>query len=117
VLLKSISKELHRGGIQIKAILEKVSSMPGQGVSSSFKFGCNFGQWIGRLEALDIPFDFVTPQKWKKAMFDSMPKDNPKEMARNRAIRLLPEMADRLKRKIDHGRAEALLMALYAMRQ
>lgn len=115
--LKDVGEEVYRGNIQAVAVLEKVSSMPGQGVSSSFKFGCNFGRWIGRLEALGIPFDFVTPQKWKKAMFDSMPKDNVKEMARDRAIRLLPGMADRLKRKMDHNRAEALLMALYAMKQ
>ncbi len=99
----------------VKAVIEKVSSMPGQGVSSTFKFGTNFGTWIGRLEALDIPFDFVTPQKWKKVMFDSMPKGDVKEMSRSRALRLFPQMAEYLKRKKDHGRAEALLLAQYAI--
>ena len=102
-----------RQGYTCKAVIEKVSSMPGQGVSSTFKFGTNFGQWIGRLEALGIPFDFVTPQKWKKAMFDSMPKGDMKEMSRDRAQRLFPEMAGALKRKKDHNRAEALLLAAY----
>ena len=105
-----------RQGNTCKAVIEKVSSMPGQGVSSTFKFGINFGQWIGRLEALGIPFSFVTPQKWKKAMFDSMSKGDVKDMSRNRALRLFPEMAASLKRKKDHGRAEALLLAEYARR-
>jgi crossover junction endodeoxyribonuclease RuvC len=105
-----------RQGHTCKAVIEKVSAMPGQGVSSTFKFGTNFGQWIGRLEALGIPFDFVTPQKWKKAIFDSMPKGDVKEMSRDRAIRLFPEMALHLKRKKDHNRAEALLLAEYARR-
>ena len=99
----------------VKAVIEKVGSMPGQGVSSTFKFGTNFGTWIGRLEALEIPFDFVTPQKWKKVMFDSMPKGDVKEMSRSRALRLFPNMAEKLKRKKDHHRAEALLLAQYAM--
>lgn len=102
--------------VDCKAVLEKVSSMPKQGVSSTFKFGTNFGQWIGRLEALGIPFDFVTPQKWKKAMFDSMAREDAKEMSRNRALRLFPQMAEFLKRKKDHNRAEALLLAEYARR-
>lgn len=99
-----------------KAVLEKVSARPGEGVSSSFKFGTNFGTWIGRLEVLKIPFDFVTPQKWKKAMFDSMPKGNVKEMSRDRAKRIFPKMTEFLKRKKDHNRAEALLLAEYARR-
>ena len=117
ICLKNIGREVSNGTIQAKAIIEKVGAMPKQGVSSTFKFGTNYGQWIGRLEALGIPFDFVTPQKWKKVMFDSMVKGNVKEMSRNRAQRLLPNMADRLKRKMDHNRAEALLIALYAMKE
>lgn len=99
---------------QCKAVIEKVSAMPGQGVSSTFKFGVNFGTWIGRLEALRIPFDFVTPQKWKKTMFDSMPKADQKAMSVNRALRIFPQMVGLLKRKKDHNRAEALLLAEYA---
>jgi len=102
------------GLVLVHAFIEKVSAMPKQGVSSTFKFGANFGQWVGRLEALGVPFDFVTPQKWKRAVFDSMPKGDAKAMALDRARRMFPELGDRLKRKRDHGRAEALLIAAYA---
>jgi hypothetical protein len=111
--LKVIGEERLKGDIDVHAVIEKVNAMPKQGVSSMFKFGRNYGQWIGRLETLGIPFDYVTPQKWKKAMFDSMPKDDPKNMALDRARRLFPQMQDRLKRKKDHNRAEALLICAY----
>lgn len=99
-----------------KAVLESVHSMPKQGVASSFKFGMNFGIWKGRLEALGIPYDLITPQKWQKVIFDSMPRGDRKAMSLDRARRLFPEMADMLKRKKDHSRADALLLAEYARR-
>ena len=99
----------------VKAVIEKVNSMPGQGVSSTFKFGENFGRWQGRLEALMLPFDYVTPQKWKKVMFDSAAKSSDlKAMSVSRTLRIFPQMAGFLKRKKDHNRAEALLLAEYA---
>ena len=120
-----------------KAVIEKIHSMPGQGVSSMFGMGENYGRWIGRLEALGIPYDLVTPQRWRKAMFDSIPATVPappgetpkekqkranerskllKELSRERALRLFPEMAEYLKLKKHHGRAEAILLGEYCRR-
>jgi len=98
----------------VHAVIEKVGAMPKQGVSSTFKFGVNYGWWQGVLDAYGIPYDFVTPAKWRKVMFDSMPKGDPKAMSLDRARRLFPKMADQLSRKKDHNRAEALLLSLYA---
>jgi len=118
--LKAISDQIIRGlsqdDVEAKAVIEKVNAMPKQGVSSTFKFGQNFGQWIGRLEALCIPFDYVTPAKWRKEIFDSMPKGDTKAMSLDRARRLFPSMVPMLNRKKDHGRAEALLLAEYCRR-
>ena len=101
-----------------KAVIEKATAMPKQGVSSMFKFGTNYGQWIGRLEVLGIPFDFVTPRKWQKEIYDSMPTKNmdKKALSLDRACRLFPEMREFLSRKKDHGRADALLICEYARR-
>lgn len=52
----------------LRAYIETVHSMPGQGVASTFKFGRNFGFLIGMLTAMAIPYELVTPQKWQKAM-------------------------------------------------
>jgi len=44
------------------AIVEKVHSMPGQGVSSTFKFGKGYGLVLGILGALAVPIELTTPQ-------------------------------------------------------
>lgn len=100
--------------ITILAAIEKVHSMPKQGVSSSFKFGTNFGIWQGQLQALKIPYIFVTPQKWQKVVFDSMTKGDRKEMSLDLARRLFPWAELHLKKH--HGRAEALLIAEWLRR-
>ena len=94
-------------------VLEKVHSMPGQGVSSTFKFGWNVGAWEGLLVAMGVPYLLKTPQSWQAAMFDSRGKDiDKKARSLDLARRLFPQVD--LKHKADDGKAEALLMARYA---
>ncbi len=91
--------------------IEKVHSMPKQGVASSFNFGKGFGLWLGIVAALEIPHTLVTPQRWKGKMLDGQRKG--KGDARLRATQLFPELAGSLTRVKDDGRAEALLIAAY----
>lgn len=91
------------------AIIERVSSMPKQGVASTFKFGVSYGMVQGIVAAQQIPVQFVTPGKWKKHYGLSADK----EESRARALQLWPERSELFKRKKDHGRAEAALLALY----
>lgn len=94
------------------AVVEHVHAMPGQGVSGMFRFGTAFGQIIGVLQALAIPYELVQPAKWKREM--RLPGGKGKgESSRLRAIELMPRMANELKRKKDHNRAEALLLAYW----
>lgn len=97
----------------VLATLEKVHSMPGQGVSSTFKFGTNFGWWQGVLDTLKIPYELITPQRWMKAVLDSGDRSpaHRLEFARRR----WPDAP--LKRKKDSGVADALCLAEYARRQ
>ena len=94
------------------AAIERVNAMPGQGVSSTFKFGANFGAWKGILAALQIPFRTVRPQEWQKGL---VPKCEGKSTSIAVARRLFPNMD--LHRKADHNRADALLIADWARRQ
>ena len=55
-------------------IIEKVHSMPGNSGRSMFTFGCNYGQWLGILATLKIPYIEVTPYKWMKH-YPKAPKD------------------------------------------
>lgn len=95
------------------AWLERVSSMPGQGVSSVFSFGMSYGIVIGVLASLGIPYNFVSPQVWKKAMAVPAAKD----AARARASQLLPLHTNKWNLVKHDGRAEAALIALYGFRQ
>ena len=52
----------------ILVVVEKVHAMPKQGVSSTFKFGLNYGRILGAIEALGLRYELVTPQAWKKAI-------------------------------------------------
>lgn len=108
-VLKSLS------GQDVRVCLEHVNAMPGQGVTSMFSFGENFGYIRGLLEAFGLPYELVRPQKWKKE-FGISDKNASIEVCK----RLFPGVpirrTDRC-RKDDDNMAEALLMAEYARRR
>jgi hypothetical protein len=79
------------------------------GAVANFHMGRGFGLWEMALVANGIPYIKVLPNKWKKAMGLNTNKD----FSRQKAIELFPLAHERLKRKKDHGRAEALLLAEY----
>jgi crossover junction endodeoxyribonuclease RuvC len=91
------------------AIIERVASMPKQGVSSTFKFGTAYGAVVGVLAALEIRTSLVTPQVWKK----HFRLDDDKDKGRALALRTFAKTPEHFARKKDHGRAEAALLALY----
>lgn len=98
-----------------RCCLERVGAMPGQGVTSMFKFGENFGFIQGLLTAYGIPYELVTPQKWKKEFQVTGDKNSSIAVCR----RLFPGVNLRRTERCtkDHdGMAEALLMAEYARR-
>ena len=98
-----------------KCTLEHVHAMPKQGVTSTFNFGMNFGFIQGVLRAYDIPYELVTPQKWKKEFSCTSDKNTSIEVCK----RLFPSVnlkaTDRCKKDHD-GMAEALLIAEYGRR-
>ena len=96
------------GHNQRRAIIEAVSAMPGQGVSSTFRFGEALGVVLGVLGALQIPVSWASPVLWKKAA-GLYGKD--KDAARTLALQLHPEAGDMLTRKKDIGRADAICIA------
>lgn len=103
-------------GIECRCCLERVGPMPGQGVTSMFSFGENFGFIKGLLAAYSIPYELVTPQRWKKEFGVTGDKNNSIAVCK----RLFPGVSLRRTdkcRKDDDGMAEALLMAEYARRR
>jgi crossover junction endodeoxyribonuclease RuvC len=92
-------------GPQSHVIIEEAQAMPGQGTRSMFTIGIGMGVWLGILATLGLAHTRIRPHVWKRALGLS----GDKEQARLRAMQLFPG-AD-LRRKRDHGRAEALLLA------
>jgi crossover junction endodeoxyribonuclease RuvC len=91
-----------------KAYIENVHAMPAQGVVSVWKFGQNYGWWLGVLTALGIPFEKVQPLKWQTTMRCRTGGD--KNVSKAKAQELFPNM------KITHAHADALLIAEYGRR-
>jgi crossover junction endodeoxyribonuclease RuvC len=118
------------------ACIEKVHAMPGQGVSSMFTLGENFGLWQGILHTMGIPFEMVTPAKWQRAVLDFLPErekpaegEDEKACARRRAENrktLKAAIVDFVRRRFpsapllrkkDSDVADAICIALYARKQ
>jgi len=92
----------------IKVVIEQVSAMPGQGVTSMFNFGQSFGILKGICSAMQLPMYFVRPAKWKK-YFNLL--NSEKDASRTRAIEIFPYFSSELSRKKDTNKADAILIA------
>ena len=95
---------------EIKIVIEQVSAMPGQGVTSMFNFGQSFGILKGICSAMQLPMYFVRPTKWKK-YFNLI--NSEKDASRTRAIEVFPYFSSQLSRKKDSNKADAILIARY----
>jgi crossover junction endodeoxyribonuclease RuvC len=94
----------------IKVVIEQVSAMPGQGVTSMFNFGQSYGILKGICSAMQLPMYFVRPAKWKK-YFNLI--NSEKDASRTRAIEIFPYFSTQLSRKKDNNKADAILIASF----
>ena len=95
---------------QIRVVIEHVSAMPGQGVTSMFNFGQSFGILKGICTAMQLPMYFVRPTKWKK-YFNLL--NSEKDASRTRAIEIFPYFSSQLSRKKESNKADAILIASF----
>ena len=102
--IKNIEKK------NIKVVIEQVSAMPGQGVTSMFNFGQSFGVLKGICSAMQLPMYFVRPAKWKK-YFNLI--NSEKDASRTKAIEVFPYISPQLSRKKDSHKADAILIASF----
>ena len=102
--IKNIDKK------DIKVIIEQVSAMPGQGVTSMFNFGQSFGILKGICSAMQLSMYFIRPAKWKK-YFNLLKSE--KDASRTKAIEIFPYFSSNLSKKKDSNKADAILIASY----
>ena len=94
----------------IKVVIEQVSAMPGQGVTSMFNFGQSFGVLKGICSAMQLSMYFVRPAKWKK--FHNL-INSEKDASRTKAIEIFPYISTQLSKKKDVNKADAALIASF----
>ena len=94
----------------IKVVIEQVSAMPGQGVTSMFNFGQSFGVLKGICSAMQLPMYFVRPANWKR-YFNLI--NSEKDASRTKAIQIFPYISEKLSRKKDSNKADAILIASF----
>ena len=103
-------KRIHNKNDDIRVVIEQVSAMPGQGVTSMFNFGQSYGILKGICSAMQLPMFFVRPAKWKK-YFNLI--NSQKDASRTRAIEIFPYFSTQLSKKKDSNKADAILIASF----
>lgn len=108
-------REVAESGEDAKAMIEKQWSRK----SDSTRVGVllqNYGEWIGRLDAFQIPYEVVAARTWQKAMLP----DNGVAIKTNSlqtANKKFPRISESLSLVKHHNRADALLIAAYCKRK
>ena len=106
-----ISEKINKKSNQeVRVVIEQVSAMPGQGVTSMFNFGQSFGILKGICSAMRLPIYFVRPAKWKK-YYNLI--NSEKDASRTRAIEIFPHFSSQLSKKKDSNKADAILIASF----
>ena len=96
--------------IGTRVVIEHVTAMPGQGVTSMFNFGQSFGILKGVCSAMRLPMFFVRPAKWKR-YYNLI--NSEKDASRTRAIEIFPYFSSQLSKKKDSNKADAILIASF----
>ena len=110
-IYNEISERIKKKSDQnVRVVIEQVSAMPGQGVTSMFNFGQSFGILKGICSAMQLPIYFVRPAKWKK-YFNLI--NSQKDASRTRAIEIFPYFSSQLSKKKDSNKADAILIASF----
>jgi len=94
----------------IVVVIEQVSAMPGQGVTSMFNFGQSFGVLKGICSAMQLSMFFIRPAKWKK--YFGLIKTE-KDASRTKVIEIFPYISSELSKKKDSNKADAVLISSF----
>lgn len=114
--IRTVADTMRQENEKAVCCLERVGAMPKQGLASTFNFGMNYGIIQGALIACGVPFELVSPQKWKKEFGVTSDKNTSIKVCQH----LFPDLnlyrTDRCRKPHD-GLAEAALMCEYARRK
>lgn len=111
-------------------LIEKSQSMPGQNSVSVFNYGKGYGQIISILQILKIPYEEISPLKWKrefnliykKKKGEKITIYQKKKIVKERAVTIAEKLQPCMEFKTEKGilldgKAESFLLAEYARRK
>jgi hypothetical protein len=113
--LKGIIKDLNIDTIgkdATQVIIEHVHAFPSDGRSSVFKFGTNYGMWLGICASLELDVTTVPPQVWMKK-YGELPKE---KQERKRYLKMLA-LSYFQELKVTLKTADAILIAKYGFEE
>tara|TARA_R110002096_G_scaffold429504_1_gene642443 strand:+ start:1970 stop:2446 length:477 start_codon:yes stop_codon:yes gene_type:complete len=114
-LLKNAKDSAFKDNLPILVAIEKVHAFPTDARSSAFKFGMNYGMWLGIIGSLNIPLIQVTPQMWMKS-YAPLPKikQERKKKIKEIATEIFEDIYNNEKR-ITYAISDAALIALWCL--
>ncbi len=102
------------GDGQCVAYIEQVHAFPTDARSAAFKFGVNYGEWLGILAAYKTLTIMVSPQRWQKYWKDKLGITFPKDKQERK--RALKEIAMKYtNEKVTLYNADSILIAMYGV--
>ena len=100
---------------KIVVAIEKVWAFPTDARSAAFKFGVNYGQWLGIIGSLNLPYIEVIPKVWMSS-YDPVPKDKKerKQYLKDTCITMYKDMF-LYDKNITYAVSDAALIALWCL--
>ena len=111
-ILRSAKNTAYVENDKIVVAIEKVWAFPTDARSAAFKFGVNYGMWLGIIGSLDLPFMEIPPKTWMKS-YDPVPKDKKerKQYLKDTSITMYKDMF-LYDKNVTYAVSDAALIAL-----
>ena len=100
---------------RIVVAIEKVWAFPTDARSAAFKFGVNYGMWLGIIGSLNLAYMEVIPKTWMSS-YDPIPKEKKqrKQYLKDTCITMYKDMF-MYDKNITYAVSDAALIALWCM--
>ena len=115
-LINNATNSAYIDSHSVCAYIEHVHAFPTDARSAAFKFGVNYGKWLGILGVHKIKTVFVSPQKWQKYWKERLEIILPKDK-QGRKRRLKEIASHYTDKQVTLYTADAILIALYGLSQ
>jgi len=114
-LLRTSKNSAFVDNLPILVAIEKVHAFPTDARSAAFKFGMNYGMWLGIIGALNIPLIEVTPQMWMKS-YAPLPKikQERKKKIKEIATEIFEDVYSN-ENRVTYAVSDAALIALWCL--